>query len=120
MWAIRSDFYNYDDQMNMYVAVLAGGTTKPQLELAQTTYRQGIDARDRLKGDLDRATALSPNTQIKDLVSRLRTDFTGYNGFADQTRAAAEAGDLQKAIYLTTVGNLQPSNDMMPTLDRAS
>jgi methyl-accepting chemotaxis protein len=120
MWSIRSDFYNYDDQMNMYVAVLAGGTTKPQLDLAETTYQQGIDARDRLAGDLDRATAMTSNKQVKELVARLRTDFAGYNGFADATRAAAKAGDLKKAIYLTTVGNLQPSNDIMPTLDKAS
>jgi methyl-accepting chemotaxis protein len=120
MWSIRSDFYNYDDQMNMYVAVLAGGDSKEQLELAETTYQQGVEAHDRLGKDLDRAAKLAQGAKLKGLVTRLKKDFTGYNGFADQTRVAARAGDIKKAIYLSTVGNLEPSNDMMPTLDAAS
>jgi methyl-accepting chemotaxis protein len=120
MWSIRSDFYNFDDQMNMYVAVLAGGHSAQQLQLAETTYREAVSAHDRLARDLDRADRLSAGAGLGDLLARLRKDFNGYSGFADQTRAAAQAGDVAKAIYLSTVGNLAPSNDMMPTLDRAS
>jgi len=120
MWQIRSDFYNYDDQMNMYVAVLAGGSSKEQLDLAETTYQQAVDARDRLGQDLDHARRLTSDPSIIARIDRLHTDFTGYNGFADQTRSEAKAGHIARAIYLSTVGNLAPSNDMMPTLDKAS
>jgi methyl-accepting chemotaxis protein len=118
MWALRSDFYNYDDQMNMYVAVLAGGND--QEGLAETTYQQAVVARSALGMHLDRADRLAPTPALRTLLARLRRDYMGYNGFADQTRAAAVAGDVKKAVYLSTVGNLEPSNDMMPTLDHAS
>jgi hypothetical protein len=77
MWAIRSDFYNYDDQMNMYVAVLADDSSTSQLALAETTYQQAVQARDALAGDLDRAAALSSTPKVAALVARLHTDFVG-------------------------------------------
>jgi len=117
-WALRSDFYNYDDQMNMFVAVLAG--SRSQDALAETTYQQAVLARASLGQDLDRADALSSDPKLKTLLARARHDYVSYNGFADQTRAAVVRGDIHQAVYLTTVGNLVPSNDMMPTLDSAS
>jgi methyl-accepting chemotaxis protein len=119
MWGLRSDFYNYDDQMNMYVAVLLGDQDG-QHDLAETTYQQAVGARSQMATDLDQADRLAPSANLHALLTRLRQDYTGYNGFADQTRAAAQAGNLRRAAYLTTVGNLKPSNDMMPTLDEAS
>jgi len=119
MWSIRADFYNYDDQMNMYVAVLAVGRTA-DLKLAETTYQQAVDARGRLGQDLATARRLAHDPAVLALIDRLGTDVAGYGGFADQTRAAARAGDVQRAVYLSTVGNLGPSDDMMPTLDSAS
>ena len=118
MWSLRSDFYNYDDQMNMYVAVLAGGND--QGGLAETTYQQAVVARTAMAKDLDLADRLAPSAQVRSLLAQLRKDYIGYNGFADQTRTAAVAGDVKRAVYLSTVGNLEPSNDMMPTLDKAS
>ncbi|MFN8080961.1 MAG: methyl-accepting chemotaxis protein [Kineosporiaceae bacterium] len=118
MWALRSDFYNYDDQMNMYVAVLVGDNTGD--DLAETTYRQAVDARTSMGKHLDSALALATSAQLRAELTRLRTDYQGYNGFADQTRAAAQAGNLRRAVYLSTRGNLGPSNDIMPTLDRAT
>ncbi|MBK6870132.1 MAG: PilZ domain-containing protein [Kineosporiaceae bacterium] len=118
MWALRSDFYNYDDQMNMYVAVLAGDTTGD--DLAETTYQQAVEARTAMGKHLDSALALATSAELRAELTRLRTDYQGYNGFADQTRAAAQAGNVRRAVYLSTRGNLEPSNDIMPTLDRAT
>ncbi len=118
MWALCSDFYSYDDQMNMYVAVLAGGNDRDGL--AETTYQQAVAARSAMGTRLDRADRLAPTAALRALLAQLRKDYVGYNGFADQTRAAAVGGDVQRAVYLTTIGNLEPSNDIMPTLDKAS
>ena len=48
---MRADFYNYDDQMNMYVAVLEG-TSAGKAQLAETTYDQAVGARRALGQDL--------------------------------------------------------------------
>src|ERR1700750_2280279 len=58
MWSLRSDFYNYDDQMNMYVAVLLGGGGK-EADLAEATYQQATDARTQMGADLDLAGRLT-------------------------------------------------------------
>jgi len=116
--ALQSDFYNYDDQMNMYVAVLLGKIG--QRDLAETTYQQATSARDSMGRGLDRADGLAADPRLRELLQRARQDYVAYNGFADQTRKAATSGDLQQAVYITAVGNLEPSNDMMPTLDAAS
>ena len=117
-WALRSDFYNYDDQMNMYVAVLAGD--RGQVTLAETTYQQALAARAAMRDDLGQSARLTAGTRLAPLITRLNNDYVGYNGFADQTRKAAQAGEIGRAVYLSTVGNLAPSNDIMPTLDTAS
>jgi methyl-accepting chemotaxis protein len=118
MWALRSDFYNYDDQMNMYVAVLAGKDEGDGL--ADTTFEQAIIARTAMGEHLAQAKKLTTDTKLLSLFDRLNRDYVAYNGFADQTRAAGKAGDVQRAVYLSTRGNLVPSNDIMPTLDDAT
>src|SRR5206468_4300778 len=50
---------------------------------------------------------------------RASGDMRAYNGFNDQVRAAVQAGRMAVASRIMTLGNLVPSNDMMPTLDRA-
>jgi methyl-accepting chemotaxis protein len=116
--ALRSEFYNYDDQMNMYVAVLLGDPGRAKL--AEDTYQEAVAAREQMQAELDKADGLAVDPAVVSLLKRLRDDVQKYNVFADQTRAAAQAGDLTRAAYLTTVGNLEPSNDIMPTLDDAS
>lgn len=118
MWSVRSDFYNFDAQMNMYVAVMMGG--KRQNELSETTYKEASAARARMGFHLDHADRLATDPGVRALLSRLRKDYVAYGGFADQARSAAQAGDLARALHLVTVGNLEPSNDMMPTLDKAT
>nr|BFE55974.1 hypothetical protein GCM10020063_005000 [Dactylosporangium thailandense] len=119
VWELRSDFYNYDDQMNMYVAVLLGGDTG-NADLAETTFQQAAAARKQMAEDLAAARRLGSGAKLGELLARLGRDYDSYNGFADQVRAAAQQGDLKRAVYVMTVGNLEPSNDMMPTLDEVS
>jgi methyl-accepting chemotaxis protein len=115
---VRSSFYNFDDQMNMYVAVLVG---EPQRQkLAEDTYQQAQQARSAMAHALDQAQALAGVAGAAQPLARLRQDFVAYSAFADQTRQAAQGGDYHKAVYITTVGNLEPSNDIMPTLDTVS
>jgi methyl-accepting chemotaxis protein len=115
---MRSSFYNFDDQMNMYVAVLLGEPREHKL--AEDTYQQAVVARDAMAGALDRADTVADVAGAAEPLARLRRDLVAYRGFADQTRQAAQAGDYQKAVHITTIGNLEPSNDMMPTLDVVS
>ncbi|MGZ4624871.1 MAG: methyl-accepting chemotaxis protein [Kineosporiaceae bacterium] len=115
---LRSSFYNLDDQMTMYVAVLLGEPA--QRKLAEDTYQQAVQARTAMASALDRAQSLADVAHAATPLARLRQDYDAYCEFADQTRAAAQAGDYRKAAYLTTIANLQPSNDMTPTLDVVS
>jgi methyl-accepting chemotaxis protein len=115
---VRSSFYNYDDQMNMYVAVLLG--EPDQRKLAEDTYQQAVVARDAMAAALDKADKLADVAKAQEPLARLRRDFVAYNGFADRTRQAAQAGNYAKAVRITTLENLEPSNDMMPTLDVVS
>jgi methyl-accepting chemotaxis protein len=120
VWAIRTDFYAFDDQMNMYVAVLAGGDTAEQRKIAEVTYGQAVAARKRLDADIVRAEKLNRDGALATVLARVKKDVAEFGGFADQTRAAAQGGDLHRAIYLSTVGNLAPSDDIMPALDEAA
>jgi methyl-accepting chemotaxis protein len=116
--AMASDFYNYDDQMNMYVAVLAGAPHQHQL--AEVTYEQAVAAGQALGHDLAEARVLAPGARTQALLARAEHDYVAYNGFAGQTRAAGLRGDISRALYLQTVGNLVPSNDIMPALQAIS
>ncbi|HEY0560069.1 MAG TPA: methyl-accepting chemotaxis protein [Frankiaceae bacterium] len=111
-------FYNYDDQMNMYVAVLLGSPDKQKL--AEDTYQQAAQARAEMTAHLGEAQRLAGLAGAEQVLARVHDDLVAYNGFADQARAAAQAGDVHQALNLVTVGNLEPSNDIMPTLDDAT
>src|SRR5581483_6913944 len=41
-----------------------------------------------------------------------QSDLSDYNGFTQQVRNFALAGDVQRAIHVMTVDNLKPSNDL--------
>lgn len=126
VWGLRSGFYNYDDQMNMYVAVLAGSRSPTALTLAESTYQEAVAAADEMRQALAAAQDLSAHlppaeaTAVAGQLQRVADDITAYDDFADQTRQAATAGDVARAVYLSTQGNLEPSNDIMPALDEAT
>jgi methyl-accepting chemotaxis protein len=116
--AMRSDFYNYDDQNNMYVLVAAAEADRTQLW--QDTYAQGRQAADNLQRDIVTAKGLAGDDAIRALLDQVQRDKTGYDGFFDQGHQLVVAGRTSEAAYIETVGNLEPSNDMMPTLDKLS
>ena len=115
--AMRAAFYSTDDQMNMYVLVAA--TQPGQEKLAEDTYAQAADAQGDFQQALATATALATDPKLGDDLRRAGADMQAYSGFNDQVRAAVLAGRMRVASRIMTVGNLAPSNDMMPTLDRA-
>ena len=119
MASIRADFYAYDDQMNMYVALLAGGGDG-QHKLAEQTYQQAVDARVRLDAQLQSVTRLTKDAKLRAQLDRIAKDVTAYGGFADKTRTAGTNGDVPAALRVQTVDNLAPSDDVMPALDEAS
>jgi methyl-accepting chemotaxis protein len=123
MASVRADFYAYDDQLNMYVAVLAGGGDR---RVAETTFQQAVDARRRLDGELVAMRALvamrEPATDgsLRALLARIAGDVAAYGGFADKARAAGRRGDVRTALRIQTIDNLAPSDDVMPALDEAA
>ena len=118
MAAVRSDFFAFDDQMNMYIAVLGGDPNAHPL--ANTAYDQAQAARKAMGADLDQARRLTADRTLLALIDRLRGDHQKFGGFADQTRQAGEAGDIKRAITISTVDNLDVSNDIMAALDDAT
>ncbi|MBI3687314.1 MAG: methyl-accepting chemotaxis protein [Actinobacteria bacterium] len=112
---LKSGFYNYDDQNNMYVLVAA--TAPKQRQLWQDTYDQAVQASAKFQADLRTAAGLAADQKTRDLIDRIQRDKTGYDAFFVQGHDAVLAGQVTRAAYEETVGNLQPSNDMMPALD---
>jgi methyl-accepting chemotaxis protein len=115
--AMRAGFYSVDDQMNMYVLVAA--TQPDQKKLAEDTYGQAAAAQGDFAKGLSTAMPLSSEPKLTEELQRASGDMQAYNGFNDQVRSAVQAGRMAAASRIMTLGNLVPSNDMMPTLDRA-
>jgi methyl-accepting chemotaxis protein len=103
-----------DDQTNMYAAVVAlKDPTKK--DLAETTWGQAVAGyRDALK-ELPVVRGLLSDGTESATVSAIESNLKAYNGFSQQVRAAAQAGDVQRAVQVATVDNLAPSN-ALPTL----
>jgi methyl-accepting chemotaxis protein len=98
-----------DDQSNMYAAVVALRDAK-QHDLAETTWGQAVEGYNgaaKAVGSLHNL-ALSPAEQA--LVTQIGAELVRYNDFSTQLRSYAVAGNIQKAVYETTVANLEPSN----------
>lgn len=112
--ALQRDFYNYDDQMNMapLVAVTAHKTTP----LVTTTFSQAFAARDLLTSELHIAVSLSTTPALTTQLNRIQRDLNGYNVFAQQVYHETLAGNYVKAATIQTLGNLVPSNDIMPAM----
>jgi len=119
MASVRADFYAYDDQMNMYVAVLAGGG-HAQHKLAEEAFQQAVDARIRLDAELASVRPLIKDATLRTQLDRIVKDVAAYGEFADKTRSAGMNWDVPTALKVQTVDNLPPSEDIMPALDEAS
>ena len=112
--ALQRDFYNYDDQMNM--APLVAVTAHKTNSLVTTTFTQAFAARDLLTSELHLALSLSTTPALTTQLNRIQRDLNGYNGFAQQVYHETLAGNYAKAAYIQTIGNLAPSNDIMPAM----
>src|SRR5947209_5814470 len=84
--AAQSDFYAYDDQLNMWVLVAA--TEASHKQLISDTHDQAVVAEKHLQADLDNAERFASNSAQRDAVANLRKGIAGYQGFADQVSTA--------------------------------
>ena len=116
--AAQSDFYAYDDQLNMWVLVAA--TQPRQRQLLSDTRDQAIAAQKQLQADLDAAEQFASDDAQRSAIAGLRNGMQGYQVFADQVAAAMAAGDLGTASRVMTVDNADASNALMDDLTKAT
>lgn len=114
--AMIIDWYVYDDQNNMYMLVAA--TSPRDQSLVSATWDQGEAGAKQFEIDLATAKRTAPAAAEADLA-KVTKDFSGYNGFALQTRADELAGRILPASILITVTNANVSNDLMADLTAA-
>lgn len=112
---MESSFYAYDDQMNMY-ALVAG--EKNQTRLADSTYAQAVQFGHQFSNELGRASHSSVSPQASALLHQVSRDIAQYNRDANIVHQDAVSGNLAAADHMQTLGNLQPSNAMMPLLSK--
>jgi methyl-accepting chemotaxis protein len=113
---MQNDFYAYDDQNNMYVLVAAAEPERVQLW--KDTYDQAVGAGQKLDSDIATARGLTTDAETLALIDQVQRDKVAYDGFFQQGHDFVVAGQTAKAAYEETVGNLEPSNDLMPTLGK--
>ena len=116
--AAQSDFYAYDDQLNMWVLVAA--TQASQTKLVSDTHDQAVAAQQKLQADLAHAQQHAASPAQQQAVRNLSGGIQGYQGFADQVSAAMTAGDLATASRVMTVDNADASNALMADLAAAT
>lgn len=112
---LKSQFYQYDDNMNMYV-----GTAMFNAKLASSTYAAALAN----KANMDQAiaqfaqTGLEKKGVLAGLLSKLQANLTSYNQYAVLVHQAIGQKNIKKAIQIQTVGNLKPSNAIPPILTK--
>ncbi len=114
---MESSFYAYDDQMNMYALVATEGHSNA---LANTTYQQAVRFRQQLGQELSQAQQLSFSAQSQQLLSQLSQEVTAYNQDAQIVRQDLVNQRVSQADYEQTLGNIAPSNAIMPLLQKLS
>jgi methyl-accepting chemotaxis protein len=105
-----TDWYAFDDQMNMWPLVAL--TAPTNTTLISDTRAQAMAARASLQQDLD-ADAREATGAQSVLVAKLRAGVEGYEAFADKVSAATDAGYLTTASRIQTVDNADASNALM-------
>jgi methyl-accepting chemotaxis protein len=108
-----------DDQSNMYVALRAMKDST-QEDLVKSTWQQTRDAFNAAKSDMAQIAKLVRTPQEKGLVARINDDLVSYDGFSTSVHEGAESGNINAAIQIMTVGNLQPSQDLPAAFDALS
>ena len=112
---MESMFYAYDDQMNMYALVATEGH---HTGLANTTYGQAVGFSRQLAANLAMAKQNSLSSEESRLLDNLGQQIASYNHFARQVRQDVLAKKLSQADYVQTLGNIVPSNAIMPLLQK--
>ncbi len=110
-----SAFYTFDDQMNMYV--LVASVYPKNTSLISQTYAQALQAKSELGSFISsskRLEAYEPGASS--LLNRVEKDYLSYSNYASQVHRAIATHNVARATYIQTVGNLQPSNDIMVAL----
>jgi methyl-accepting chemotaxis protein len=99
-----------DDQNNMYAAVIAL-RRRSEAALAQTTWSQAVGYYQDARAHLQMlAATLSGDRPAMRRLAAIQASLADYERFSIQLRAAAQAGDVDRAISIQSVGNLVPSN----------
>lgn len=124
--SMRAEFYAYDDQMNMYVAVMLDAEANRDGridELASETRVQAQAARAALHSDLATARQLATITDhpgpLPAALTAVDDALAAFDGYADQTLRLVGSGDLHGAVRVATRDNLEASNTLMAALDQA-
>jgi methyl-accepting chemotaxis protein len=115
---LRASFYSDDDQMNMYVLLVA--TQPSQGKLAQDTYAQATEAAAHFADELATARSQSADPGLTALLDRSGTAMRAYSAFNDEVRAAVQAGDLRAASRIMTVDNGDASLALTAAVDGAT
>ncbi|HEY0614270.1 MAG TPA: HAMP domain-containing protein, partial [Candidatus Elarobacter sp.] len=98
-----------DDQSNMYGALIALRDVKQQ-GLAEQTFRQVVESRAKAGRYLDQAESFAADAETRAQLAIIRRQLHQYDGFTALMRQRALAGEVQRAIHVVTVENLEPSN----------
>jgi methyl-accepting chemotaxis protein len=114
--AMIVDWYTYDDQNNMYILVAA--TSPADKSLVEATWQQGAAGAQQFVTDLATAKRIAPSS-LDSTLSRVSSDYDGYNAFALQARQDQLAGKILPASILITVSNANVSNALMNDLTTA-
>lgn len=110
-----TQFYVFDDQMNMYSLVAIASPRDHSLISA--TYSQAQAAHNQLASLIRQMGGFeSFDPAITTALARVNRDFQSYSQFAYQVNANVAAGHLARAAYIQTLGNIAPSNDIMVAL----
>src|SRR4051812_46531022 len=105
---MQQDFYNYDDQNNMYVLVAAA--EPQQVDLWHATYDQANEAAARFQTHIGQAKALTADPAMQKLLDRVEADKTEYDKFFDNGHQYVLRHQVQLAAHEETIANLAPSN----------
>ncbi len=101
-----------DGQTNMYVALLSLHDST-QAQLADATWQQAVQGYQQAQKYLADATSAASDAKEKALLTQLGADLSSYNGFSQQVRQDAQAGNLTQAVHVATVSNTNVSNALL-------
>jgi methyl-accepting chemotaxis protein len=116
---LRTDWYAYDDQLNM--ATLVASAVPTQHKLLSDTLDQTAAANQSLSSDIANAQRLSASLPaLHQDIAKVSEDVDGYRAFGNRVVADINSGKLSDAATVQTVGNAGASNALMAALDKVS